>query len=70
MALTKEDKLTILLVVLGAIAIPVILIWSADGIFILTLKAWVAAFFLLLIVRYVLRKRDRAPVQEDSQEGE
>ena len=58
MASRKENLITILLILLGVIIVPVLFIWSADTIFALTIKTFVAAFFLLLLIRAVPRKKD------------
>ena len=52
----KENIITIALLLLGVIIVPVLFIWSADNLFALTLKTFIAAFFLLLLVRAVPRK--------------
>ena len=54
----KENLITILLILLGVIIVPVLFIWSADTIFALTIKTFVAVFFLLLLIRAVPRKKD------------
>lgn len=59
---------TVFLVVLGAIVVPVLLIWSADSLFSLTVKTWLAAFFLLMVVRHVHRKKDKAGSHGPSKE--
>jgi energy-converting hydrogenase Eha subunit E len=56
----KENLITILLILLGVIIVPVLFIWSADTIFALTIKTFLAAFFLLLLIRAVSRKEDEA----------
>jgi hypothetical protein len=56
----KEIAVTILLILLGVIIVPVLFIWSADNLVALTLKTFVAAFFLLLLIRAVPRRRDEA----------
>ena len=56
----KENLITILLILLGVIIVPVLFIWSADTIFALTIKTFLAAFFLLLLIRAVPRKEDEA----------
>ena len=56
----KENLITILLILLGVIIVPVLFIWSADTIFTLTIKTFLAAFFLLLLIRAVPRKKDEA----------
>ena|GEM_PF-845781 len=54
----KENIATILLILLGVIIVPILFIWSADTIFALTIKTFLAAFFLLLLIRAVPRKKD------------
>ena len=54
----KENLITILLILLGVIIVPVLFIWSADTIFALTIKTFVAAFFLLLLIRAFPRQKD------------
>lgn len=54
----KEIAVTILLILLGVIIVPVLFIWSADTLFALTIKTFVAVFFLLLLIRTVPRKKD------------
>jgi len=54
----RENIITILLILLGVIIVPVLFIWSADTLFALTIKTFVAAFFLLLLIRAVPRKED------------
>ena len=49
----KENIYTLLLILLGAIVLPILFIWSADNLLVLTLKTFVAAFFLLLLIRSV-----------------
>jgi hypothetical protein len=56
----KENILTILLILLGVIIVPVLFIWSADNLFALTLKTFIAAFFLLLLIKVVPRKQGEA----------
>ena len=56
----KENLITILLILLGVIIVPVLFIWSADTIFALTIKTFLAAFFLFLLIRAVSRKEDEA----------
>jgi hypothetical protein len=58
MSSRKENLITILLILLGVIIVPVLFIWSADTIFALTIKTFVAAFFLLLLIRAVPRKKE------------
>jgi uncharacterized membrane protein YqjE len=57
----KENSITILLILLGVIIVPVLFIWSADTIFALTIKTFVAAFFLLLLIRAIPWKKDEPP---------
>ena len=52
----KEKTYTLALLLLGVIVVPVLFIWNADNLLALTLKTFVAAFFLLLLVRAVPRK--------------
>ena len=58
MSSLKENTVTILLILLGVIIVPVLFIWSADTIFALTIKTFLAAFFLLLLIRAVPREAD------------
>ena len=72
MSIRKEDIITIALMLLGVIVIPVLFIWSADNLFALTLKAFIAAFFLLLLIRAVPRKEKKATdpkTKGEDQEG-
>ena len=63
----KEHIYTLLLILLGVIVVPVLFIWSADNLFVLTIKTFLAAFFLLVIIRLVFRKRSELP-HRDSEE--
>ena len=54
----KENITIILLILLGVIIVPVLFIWTADNLLALTLKTFVAAFFLLLLIRAIPRKKD------------
>ena len=71
MSSRKENAITFALLLLGVIIVPVLFIWSADSILVLTMKTFIAAFFLLLLVRSVPRKKresrphDTAEVEED-----
>ena len=65
MSSRKENLITILLILLGVIIVPVLFIWSADTIFALTIKTFVAVFFLLLLIRTFPRKKDE-PRQRQS----
>ena len=49
----KENILVISLILLGVIIVPVLFIWKAENIFALTIKTFLAAFFLLLLIRTV-----------------
>ena len=60
MSSRKENAITILLILMGVIIVPVLFIWSADTIFALTIKTFLAAFFLFLLIRAVSRKEDEA----------
>ena len=57
----KEKLIIILLILLGVIIVPVLFIWTADNLLALTLKTFVAAFFLLLLIRAIPRKKDEPP---------
>ena len=67
----KENIVTPLLILLGVIVVPVLFIWEADNIFVLTIKTFVAAFFLMLLIRAVPRKkgesRHRQSVHRDEE---
>ena len=67
----KEITVTILLILLGVIIVPILFIWSADTVFALTIKTFVAVFFLLLLIRAVPRKKDvprhRQSVRKDEE---
>jgi len=49
----KENITLFLLIVLGVIIVPLLFIWKAENIFVLTIKTFLAAFFLLLLIRTV-----------------
>jgi peptidoglycan/LPS O-acetylase OafA/YrhL len=67
----REKIVTILLILLGVIIVPFLIIWSADNIFGLTLKTFIAAFFLLLLIRIVPRKKpDPRPVESRDENDE
>ncbi len=53
----KENIVIIILILLGVIVVPVLFIWNADNLLALTLKTFIAAFFLLLLVRAVPGKK-------------
>jgi hypothetical protein len=57
----KEKLIIILLILLGVIIVPVLFIWTADNLLALTLKTFVAAFFLLLLIRAIPWKKDEPP---------
>ena len=58
MSSIRENITIILLILLGVIIVPVLFIWSADTLFALTIKTFVAAFFLLLLIRAIPWKKD------------
>ena len=68
MPLRKETIYTILLILLGVIILPVLFIWSADSIFVLTIKTFIAAFFVLLLIRSLPRK-EAAGSDHDTEES-
>jgi hypothetical protein len=49
----KENITLLLLILLGVIIVPVLFIWKAENIFALTLKTFLAAFFLLLLIKTI-----------------
>ena len=58
----KENLTLLLLILLGVIIVPVLFIWKAENLFALTVKTFLAAFFLLLLIRAVPRKgRESGP---------
>jgi len=65
----KENITLLLLILLGVIIVPVLFIWKAENIFALTIKTFLAGFFLLLLIRTVPGKsRDsgsREPPKRD-----
>jgi membrane protein YdbS with pleckstrin-like domain len=65
MSKLKENITIILLILLGAIIVPVLFIWTADNLLALTLKTFVAVFFLLLLIRAIPWKKDK-PHQRQS----
>jgi len=69
MSSRKENTITFALLLLGVIIVPVLFIWSADSILVLTIKTFIAAFFLLLLVRSVPREK-REPRPHDTVEVE
>ena len=52
----KENIILVCLIILGVVIIPVFFIWKADNLFTLTIKTFLAAFFLLLLVRTIADK--------------
>ena len=70
MSKLKENITIILLILLGVIIVPVLFIWSADTLFALTIKTFVAAFFLLLLIRAFPRKKDEPPNRQNSGKDE
>ena len=65
----KENIYTILLIFLGVIILPVLFIWSADSIFVLTIKTFIAAFFVLLLIRSLPRKEGAASDHDTEESG-
>ena len=63
MRTSRKDNITLLLLILlGVIIVPVLFIWRAENLFALTVKTFLAAFFLLLLIRTVPRKgRETGP---------
>ena len=58
----KENIILLLLIILGVIIVPVLFILKADNLLTLTIKTFLAAFFLLLLVRTVADKgRESGP---------
>jgi len=53
MAGRKENIILIFLILLGVIIVPVLFIWKAEDIFALTIKTFLAAFFLLLLIKTI-----------------
>ena len=58
MASLKESIITVVIILLGVIIIPVLFIWSADTVLALTMKTFLAAFFALLVVGSISRKKN------------
>ena len=52
----KENIILLLLIILGVIIVPVLFILKADNLLTLTIKTFLAAFFLLLLVRTIADK--------------
>jgi hypothetical protein len=70
MASLKTNVLTVLLILLGVIILPVLFIWSADSIFVLTIKTFIAAFFVLLLIRLAPRGKGATGDQDTGESGE
>ena len=66
MSSIRENITIILLILLGVIIVPVLFIWSADTLFALTIKTFVAAFFLLLLIRAIPWKKDEPQQRKNS----
>jgi amino acid transporter len=64
----RESIIVVVLILLGVIIVPVLLIWSADNLVALAIKSFVAALFLLLMVRSVLRTKSD-PDHRDTRES-
>jgi uncharacterized membrane protein len=57
MAGRKENITLLLLMLVGVIIVPVLLIWTADNLFALTIKTFLAVFSLLLLIQALPGKR-------------
>ena len=66
----KENITLLLLILLGVIVVPVLFIWEADNIFVLTIKTFVAAFFLMLLIRAVPRKKGESGDRQSAHRDE
>ena len=66
MSSIRENITIILLILLGVIIVPVLFSWSADTLFALTIKTFVAAFFLLLLIRAIPWKKDEPQQRKNS----
>ena len=64
MSSLKENITLLLLIILGVVIIPVLFIWKAESLFTLTIKTFLAAFFLLLLVRTVADKGPQSGSRE------
>ena len=64
----KENIVIILLILLGVIVVPVLFIWTADNLLALTLKTFIAVFFLLLLIRAIPWKKDEPLDRQSSGE--
>jgi hypothetical protein len=56
----KENVILFLLILLGVIVVPLLFIWKADNLFALTIKTFLAVFFLLLLIRTVTDKGQKS----------
>jgi hypothetical protein len=56
----KENVTLFLLILLGVIVVPLLFIWKADNLFALTIKTFLAVFFLLLLIRTVTDKGQKS----------
>jgi hypothetical protein len=69
MSSEKENIITIALLLLGVIIVPILFIWKADNLFVLSIKTFLAAFFLLLLIRTVTDKGQKSgsgePLERD-----
>ena len=70
MASRRTNIATLLLILLGVIIIPVLFIWSADNIFVLTVKTFIAVLFLLLLLRSIPRKKSEPHSRDTGETGE
>ena len=64
MSSLKENITLLLLIILGVVIIPVLFIWKAESLFTLTIKTFLAAFFLLLLIRTVADKGPQSGSRE------
>jgi hypothetical protein len=60
MSRRKENITTIALLLLGVLIVPILFIWKADNLFALTIKTFLAAFFLLLLIRTLTDKGQKS----------
>jgi hypothetical protein len=56
----KENLTLLLVILLGVIVVPILFLWKADNLFVLTIKTFLAAFFLLLLIRTVTDKGQKS----------
>ena len=66
MADRKENIMLVCLILLGVIIMPVLFLWKAENLFALTIKTFLAAFFLLLLIRTVPGKGRKSGPREPS----